>query len=93
MNRTEHLLVKLMEECCEVAQEASKASIFGLQEVMSGQPLTNRERVMKELNDVWALCEMLSLTVVDRAAIDTKKAKVEKYMEYARSIGTLKGKS
>jgi NTP pyrophosphatase (non-canonical NTP hydrolase) len=89
MNRTEHLLTKLMEECAEVAQEASKASIFGLQEVMPGQPLTNRERVQKELNDLWAVCEMLLLTTVDRDAIEAKKAKVEKYMEYARSIGTL----
>ena len=27
MNRVEHLLTKLMEECAEVAQEASKAAI------------------------------------------------------------------
>jgi NTP pyrophosphatase (non-canonical NTP hydrolase) len=89
MNSTEHLLTKLMEECCEVAQEASKASIFGLQEVMPGQELTNRQRVQKELNDLWAVCEMLVLIDIDRRAIDAKKAKVEKYMEYARSIGTL----
>jgi NTP pyrophosphatase (non-canonical NTP hydrolase) len=89
MNSTEHLLTKLMEECAEVTQEASKASIFGLQEVMPGQPLTNRDRVLKELNDVWAMCEMLDLAIVDRDAIEAKKAKVEKYMEYARSIGTL----
>ena len=87
MNRVEHLLTKLMEECAEVAQEASKAAIFGLAEVMPGQPLTNRERVLKELNDLWAVCEMLGLQVVDRAAIEAKKAKVEKYMDYARKIG------
>lgn len=89
MNRTEHLLVKLMEECAEVAQEASKAAIFGLEEVMPGQPLTNRDRVLKELNDLWAVCEMLYLSTIDRAAIQAKKEKVEKFMNYARSIGTL----
>lgn len=89
MNSTEHLLTKLMEECAEVAQEASKASLFGMDEVMPGQPLTNRSRILKELNDLWAVCEMLSLTVVDRDAVEAKKEKVERYMEYARSIGTL----
>ena len=92
MNRTEHLLTKLMEECAEVTQEASKAAIFGMEEVMPGQPLTNRERVVKELNDLWAVCEMLLLVHTDRDAINAKKAKVEKYMEYARSIGTLEAK-
>jgi NTP pyrophosphatase (non-canonical NTP hydrolase) len=92
MNSAEHLLTKLMEECCEVAQEASKASIFGMDEVMPGQPLTNRERVLKELNDLWGVCEMLGLQQVDRAAIEAKKAKVTKYMDYARSIGTLEDK-
>ncbi len=90
MNRTEHLLVKLMEECAEVAQEASKAAIFGLDEVMPGQPLTNSQRVERELNDLWAVIEMLGLTEVDRDAIAEKKIKVETYMNYARSIGTLK---
>lgn len=89
MNRAEHLLTKLMEECAEVAQEASKAAIFGPQEVMPGQPLTNRDRVLKELNDLWAVCEMLGLAVVDRPAIEAKKAKVQKYIDYARSVGTL----
>ena len=92
MNRTEHLLTKLMEECAEVTQEASKASIFGLQEVMPGQPFTNCERIVKELNDLWAICEMLGIASVDREAIAAKKVKVEKYMAYARSIGTLEDK-
>lgn len=89
MNRTEHLLTKLMEECAEVAQEASKASLFGMEEVMPGQPLTNRERTLKELNDLWAVCEMLGLQHVDRDAVERKKEKVLKYMAYAESIGTL----
>jgi hypothetical protein len=90
MNRTEHLLFKLAEECAEVTQEASKAAIFGMDEVMPGQPLTNRERVMRELNDLFAIAEMLGLQHVDRAAIEAKKRKVEHYMEYAeKECGTL----
>ena len=90
MNRTEHLLFKLAEECAEIIQEASKAAIFGMDEVMPGQPLTNRERVIKELNDTWAIVEMLELQQVDRAHIDGKKLKVQHYMDYSeKECGTL----
>ena len=89
MNRIEHLLTILAEECAEVAKETSKAIRFGMNEVMPGQPLTNRERVLKELQDLWAAVEMLDLQQVDREAIDRKKEKVLKYMEYSRQCGTL----
>lgn len=89
MNRIQHLLFKLAEECAEVTQESSKAAIFGFEEVMPGQPLTNRERVIKELNDVWAVVEMLNLQRVDRQHIEEKKAKVEQYIDYAKRCGTL----
>jgi hypothetical protein len=90
MNRTEHLLFKLAEECAEVTQEASKAAIFGMDEVMPGQPLTNRDRVIKELNDLYAITEMLGICIVDRQHIEAKKGKVEHYMEYAeKECGTL----
>jgi len=90
VNRTEHLLFKLAEECAEVTQEASKAAIFGMDEVMPGQPLTNRERVVVELNDVFAVAEMLGICVVDRVAVEAKKTKVRRYMDYAaKECGTL----
>ena len=92
MNKIEHLLTKLMEECAEIIQEASKASLFGMDEVMPGQALTNQERVQRELNDLWAICEMLNLHHVNRPAIESKKQKVQKYMDYAASIGTLEKK-
>ena len=86
MNETEHLLVILMEECAEVAKETSKALRFGEGEVMPGQPLTNRERILHELNDLWAIVEMLGLQQVDRDAIECKKAKVAKFMKYAKNV-------
>ena len=82
-----------MEECAEVAQEAAKASLFGMDEVMPGQPLNNRERVLKELNDLWAVVEMLGLHQVNREQIEAKKLKVYHYMAYAESIGTLDASS
>ena len=90
MNETEHLLVILEEECVEVAQEISKALRFGMDEMMPGQTLTNRERILRELNDLWAAVEMLDLQQVDRAAIERKKVKVAKFMDYAKNCGTLK---
>lgn len=89
MTREEHLLVILLEECSEVTKEASKAIRFGMHEVMPGQPLTNRDRILRELQDLYAVVEMLGLQGVDRAAIELKKAKVEKFMRYAKECGTL----
>lgn len=89
MNRTEHLLTILAEECAEVAKETSKAIRFGLGEMMPGQSLTNRERILKELQDLWAAVEMLDLQHVDREAIDRKKAKVEAFLKYSEECGTL----
>jgi hypothetical protein len=89
MNRTEHLLFTLAEECAEVAHCASKAARFGLDEIKPGQSLTNRERILQELNDLWAVAEMLGLCQVDRVAIDRKKAKVLEFMGYAEKCGTL----
>ncbi len=94
MNETEHLLIILAEECAEVAKETSKALRFGENEVMPGQTLTNRERILHELNDLWAVVEMLGLQQVDRAAIERKKAKIGKFMEYAKDVcGTLEKKA
>ncbi len=91
MTREEHLLVILSEECAEVAREVSKALRFGMSETMLGQPLTNKERISAELQDLWAAVEMLNLQTVDREAIERKKEKVNKFMRYAEEeCGTIK---
>ena len=96
MNRTEHLLVCLAEECAEVGQAASKALRFGLTDQPPGGGLRNNEYIVRELNDVLAIVEMLGehgvelIGMFDRVAIDAKKAKVKNYMFYAESRGTLK---
>lgn len=90
LTREQHLYWKLAEEAAEVIQEASKASIFGPEEAMARSP-TNRQRVILELNDLFAVCEMLGLHQVDRAHIAEKKLKVEKWLAYADSMGMLKG--
>ena len=91
MKSQEHLLVILAEECAEVAKEVSKAIRFGMDEVMPGQLLTNQQRILRELNDLWAAVEMLNLQHIDRNAIEAKKIKVKEFMQYAEQCGTLAG--
>lgn len=96
MNRLEHLLTILSEECAEVQQAGSKALRFGLYE---GKDLAaveygnNVERLKGELNDVRAMIEMLAAEGLDLLydidAITKKKAKVEEYLLYSKECGTL----
>lgn len=95
MNRTEHLFTILGEECDEVGQRASKVNRFGLSEVQPGQPLTNAERVVEEAKDVITLLTMLRKEGLIPDFMPTREehlakvARVEKYLDYSRSIGTL----
>ena len=97
MNRREHLLTILAEECAEVAQMVSKSLRFGLQEVRAGQSLTNEQRLRHEILDLMAVHEMLiqegtfstiSSDAVSKA-IQTKKERVEKYLLHSKACGTL----
>lgn len=96
MNRLEHLLVILTEECAEVQQAATKTLRFGLEE---GRDLSameygsNVERLSYELNDLMATVEMLRVEglnlMPDQSQRNDKKAKVEKYLLYSKECGTL----
>lgn len=94
MNRREHLLTILAEECAEVAQRISKALRFGLEEVQPGQELTNAERISQELSDLHAVAEMLceegvELLTWPYEALDAKQAKVERFLLHSADNGTL----
>jgi hypothetical protein len=100
MTRTEQLLFHVAEECAEVAQRASKAARFGLTEVQTGQGLNNAERLMQEYADLVGVIELLvadgSLPPLDprwNGAVEAKKKKVERYLEFSRQCGTLEGDS
>lgn len=97
MNVGEHLLTVLSEECGEVAHDVSKALRFGLDDVnclTPGGP-TNRERICRELNQLFAaieLCQesgLLPPVILDREIIESKKSAVAKYMVYAQEKGAL----
>ena len=93
MTRQQLLLTQLAEECMEVAQRASKAIRFGIDEIQPGQELTNVERLRLEFSDLMAICDMLFYEginlSVEQSLIDAKQAKVEKFLEYSRSLGVL----
>jgi NTP pyrophosphatase (non-canonical NTP hydrolase) len=95
MNRREHLLTCLSEECAEVAQRVSKALRFGLGEVEIGQTLTNAERIGQEMRDLFAVADILQAEGVLECLIPTaeqisaKRARIERYMEISRREGVL----
>lgn len=93
MNRTEHLLSCLAEECAEVVQRASKALRFGLSEVQPGQEFTNQQRLWHELNDLAGVAELLIRDTgaggLSRDLVNAKKDKVEQFLSYSEQCGTL----
>lgn len=96
MTKREHLLVCLAEECTEVAQACAKALRFGLEDSYPGycDGKTNREAIVAELHDVLAIIDLLEdddilIMPADRDAIESKKAKVRKFMGRARTTGAL----
>lgn len=95
MNRQEHLLACLAEECDEVGQRVMKALRFGLDEVQSGQSMTNDERIAMELRDLLSVAQILleegALTRFSPTPeeIAEKQAKIERYMEISRREGVL----
>jgi hypothetical protein len=94
MTTKEHLLSCLAEECCEVGQRVSKALRFGLEEIQPGQNQTNAQRIVYEFTDLLAVFDMLGREKIIDASIDPialakKMSKVQKYIEFAKSKGTL----
>lgn len=99
MNREEHLLCIVGEECAEIAKEVSKALRFGMEEVEPGGTETNAERIQSEYCDLMAAMQMLG--ECNKAIykgwdaprlekhLKDKKAKVEKYLKYSAMRGTL----
>ena len=111
MNRQEHLLTILAEELGETATEfldlqkqISKALRFGVHE-QRDLTTSNLERMFKEYNEILAMAEMVSDSIVktsngitftdkgalyrDEELVAAKKAKVEKYLLYSKECGTL----
>ncbi len=94
MTNEQYLLGKLAEEAAELAQIAIKAQQFGIDEVFGGQevPLSNRERIEAELNDVlgivWALRQEEGVMIEQSIDAQNEKClKMAKWRTYARELG------
>lgn len=95
MNRQEHLLTIIAEECAEVAKCTSKSIRFGLYSRGElGLDKTNLEKLKEEFNDLVASVELLE----DELEIDikqdlelkeNKKQKIQKFLKYSENLGTL----
>ena len=95
MNRKEHLLTILSEECNEVGKRASKTLRFGVYEIQPGQPFNNYKRLRDEIHDFLAVVTMLEdeldcdFLSRDERYSREKKEKVEAYLKHSRTMGTL----
>lgn len=66
------LLCRLVEECAEVQQRATKAMRFGISEKQPGQDFTNAERLAAEIGDVLEMVERIKAAgLIRQADIDT----------------------
>lgn len=92
MNEEQFLLGKLAEECTEIAQDALKTQQFGFDSCNPDTGLSNVEYLNNELNDLFAILEMLKEGgyyefIPDSNAIQAKKEKVLKYLEFSKQLG------
>jgi NTP pyrophosphatase (non-canonical NTP hydrolase) len=98
MTEEEHLLTCLMEEASEVAQACAKVLRFGLDDDhQSTNPdiVSPRFYLQKELNDLLAVCQLLSeagvlpMIWINQQMLTAKKQKLAGMMEYSRKQGAL----
>lgn len=92
MNKTEHLLTCLAEECAEVQQAVTKALRFGLDD--NFKETTPAQDIVRECIEVIAVIKLLEeeglIEIIGALeAIEQKKAKIRHYMQYAKERGTL----
>ena len=80
------ILEIMAEECNEVGQRKSKVLRFGFEEVQPNQPLTNKERLSREVGDLLFMIHlMLKLGLLDplqiRIGETSKPDQLRKYMQ------------
>ena len=88
MNKIEHLLTCLAEECGEAIQAGAKANRFGLDHTWPEKGEANRRVLEREIADILGVAEELGL-VIRTKDIEAKRAKLRKMMELSRELGTL----
>jgi len=94
MERQEHLLTIIIEECDEISQRATKALRFGLTEKQKDQDFTNAQRLVYEFNDLIAVMKMMEREgllpeIYNGSMQNLKIDKIEQYLKYSSECGTL----
>lgn len=95
MDRRQYLLLKLAEECNEVAHIAIKQMQFGKENKQPGQDKTNAQLLLEELIDLETIAELLhGINELDNPTLGEceemaakKKLKIEKYYKYSQDLG------
>lgn len=91
MTEQECLLICFIEECGEAIQAATKMLRFGTHEYYPGTTISNVDQLNKEVDDVFALVDMLTdrgvLGSRDSSAIVAKVMKVEDFMRVSSILG------
>ena len=95
MNKREHLLTCLIEECAEIQKSACKALRFGENDHHPEVETLNIDELAYEIDDSLGVIELLREEGVlprdtNPERIVNKKLKVLKYMDYAKHVGALK---
>lgn len=98
MTREQYLLTKLAEECSETAQRASKAIVFGLDDIQEGQEKNNNTRLVEEFAHIVAYMELLrderwiemNLSFI-QAEVDRKKVDLMKWYSFSHDKGMVEG--
>lgn len=96
MNRTEHILFILAEECAELAKIASKSARFGLESAYSSK--TNRDLLLED-RDILGTFELLSREISFPEGLYSEKdipiliqekiKKIEHFLKYSDDSGLL----
>lgn len=100
LNRQELLLVAVMEECSEVAKRASKSLRFGIHEnpINRKDNMSNLMLIAEEMIDLLTILSLLDEELggelekeftrqTEEGAVEKKKAKFQKYVEYSQMKG------
>lgn len=94
MNLQQLMFLKLSEECNEVGQECSKIIQFGMDEVYAPIGKSNRDRLRAELQDLFAIVQILNEDhdlrfVPSPEAVEIKRLKIMHYAGYSAKLGQL----
>lgn len=94
LTRYQFLMGKIAEEASEISHRAAKCQQFGPKEAEPGQQFCNDYRLWKEIQDLWAVLELVSgegneMENFDKEpfTINVKKDKIEKFYQYSQSLG------